>query len=271
MSLAFALRRARFRSRLLRAGTVALRQRDVRPADALLVSYPRSGTTWLRFLIAVALTEDGADFDPELAPIRYLGDHRETPRILPDGGRVIYSHETMPSKAERVVYLVRDPRDVALSEHRWLRRRRLSGPDLDRFLADFVEGRSNPWGAWDHHAETWLARDMAPHRVYLTTFEALHADTAGTLRGVVSFLGARDVDERRIEQAVSATTLEQMREREAQAPSSAFAKGVDRRVGFVGGGKTQGWRADMSPAHAAAISRRFGATMRRLGYELSMG
>jgi hypothetical protein len=264
------LRRARFRSRLLRAGAIALRQRDVRPSDALLVSYPRSGTTWLRFLLSVALTEQGAEFDARLAPIRYLGDHRGTPALLPRGGRIIYSHETAPTRAERIVYLVRDPRDVALSEHRWLQRRRLSGPDLDRFLMDFVQGRSNPWGAWDRHVETWLARQTSPPRIHVTTFEALHDDAAGVLAEVISFLGAGGVDEGRIQRAVSATTLEEMREREARAPSSAFAKGVDRRVGFVGGGKSQGWRESLTADQALMIGRRFGRSMQRLGYDLSV-
>jgi hypothetical protein len=267
MSASAAIRRARFRSRIARRPVVWIRQRSMEPADALLVSYPRSGTTWVRFLLAEALTGTSAGFDPASNPIAYLGAQGGSPRILPDGGRLIYSHETLAVGDRNVIYVVRDPRAVALSEFRWLERRRLAPADLDSFVAAFTRGRSNPWGSWGGHVDGWLSSEPAGReRFRLVRYEDLRSDTITVLRDLVGFLGA-EVDDHLVEQAVSNNTLGRMRDKEDRAPDQAFAKGVQRGVRFVKEGATHGWRQELSEEQRMAIELTFIGQMKRLGYE----
>ncbi|HEX6131502.1 MAG TPA: sulfotransferase domain-containing protein [Actinomycetota bacterium] len=268
MSLVGTARRARFRSRIARAPLVAVRRRGLRPEDALLVSYPRSGTTWLRFLLTEALTGETADFHPDRQAVRYVGEHADAPAILPSGGRLIFSHERPSRDRRTVLYIVRDPRAVALSEWRWLRRRGLADPTFDRFLDRFVRGRSNPWGAWADHVDRWTVASEAARagRLTLTRFEDLRADTAATLAGLVASLGAT-VDAGRLREVVAANSLERMQDKESAAPDRAFAKGVQRDVRFVSTGSVAGWRRALSEAQQRAIADAFGDVMRRLGYD----
>ena len=266
VSLTSKVRRARFRSRILRAPIVRYRHRGLRPLDGMLASYPRSGTTWLRFMLTEVFTGEDARFEPDDQPIIYVGGHAAAPDLLPGGGRMIFTHETFPVGNRRVIYVVRDPRSVAVSEYRWLIRRGLAPRTFERFLDEFLMGRSNPWGRWDAHVHGWLDSDSAKgHQLQVVRFEALRWAPETELADVVRFLGG-DSDRGIVARAVENNTLDRMREKEEKAPDKAFAPGVRRDVQFVKEGATEGWTNALSQEHAEAIERTFRSAMVRLGY-----
>jgi hypothetical protein len=233
----------------------------------MLASYPRSGTTWLRFMLTEVLAGQDARFGPDDQPIIYVGGHADAPEILPGGGRLIFTHETVPVGDRRAIYVVRDPRSVALSEHRWLVRRGLAPASFERFLHEFLLGRSNPWGRWDAHVDKWLDGEAArAHHLRVVRFEDLREDPVTELAGVLTFLGSRP-EPSIVEHAVENNTLDRMREKERKAPDRAFERGVRRDVRFVQEGATGGWRDELSPAHAEDIVRTFRAAMLRVGYD----
>jgi hypothetical protein len=266
MAVASKLRRARFRSRVLRAPIIRYRHRGIRPQDGMLASYPRSGTTWLRFLLTEVLSGEEARFGPDAQPIIYVGGHAAAPDVLPGGGRLIFTHETVPVGDRRVVYVVRDPRSVALSEHRWLVRRGLAPPTLDLFIDEFLRGRSNPWGRWDAHVNGWLDSEASKAgHLRVVRFETLRETPEAELADVLRFLG-EEVDPSIVARAVENNTLERMREKEEEAPDRAFGAGVRRDIRFVKEGATGGWRNELSFAHAEAITRSFADAMARVRY-----
>ena len=102
------------------------RNLDVFPDDTFIVSYIKSGNTWTRFLIAnLAYPETPADFsninrltpDPEALSKREL---LKMPRP-----RILKSHQYFDPRFPKVIYIVRDPRDVLLSGYHFQRKRRL--------------------------------------------------------------------------------------------------------------------------------------------------
>lgn len=264
------LRRARFRSKVLRRPLVEVRRLGLGPDDVLIASYPRSGTNWLMFLVAEAITGEPSQFGAVHRRIPYIGGQRRAPRLLPDGGRIVYTHETHPIGRRRAVYLVRDPRDVVLSEYRWQQMTGVFDGDLDTFVDAFVTGRGNPWGAWDRHVRTWLARADEPgSRVEVVRYEALHASPVHELDRVLRSLGV--VRPRRVlEGAVAANTVEAMRAKERGNPE-AFAAHRKRDLPFVGAGAVSGWRGRLGDRNRALVEERFGPTMTLLGYEVGPG
>jgi hypothetical protein len=259
-----ALRRLRFRNRLMRASLTERRARDLTAADRVLVSYPRSGTTWVRFLLYELVTGTEAEFGRVGARIPYVGRHRHTPPSLRSGGRLVFTHD-LPTRnaAPSIVYLVRDPRSVVLSEYRWQQRRRVAPGPFDRFVRDFVDGRTNAWGSWDAHVTAWLASPAAEtDRCLVVRFEDLRADPERQVRALANFLGI-DASDAAIERAVENNRLERMREKEDGGVILADSR---NDVRFVASGAVDAWQQQLDPELAENISAAFTANLDRLGY-----
>src|ERR1700684_273279 len=101
----------------------AARGLTVYPDDAFLVSFPRSGNTWTRFLVCNLINPDDpvnfAQLESRIPEIYDVTDRslRAFPRP-----RVIKSHECFDPRYKKIIYIVRDPRDVAVSLYHFLRK-----------------------------------------------------------------------------------------------------------------------------------------------------
>jgi hypothetical protein len=261
------LRRLSFKDTLPRRLLTRYRHRGLGDEDCFLMSYPRSGMTWLRFMLTEVFTGEPAEFGSVSRTARYIGDHLDGPRVVGGRGRLIFSHEPLDVGPKRVVYIARDPRAVAVSEYKWLRRRGLFSGSFEEFLDRFLEGGTNPWGSWGSHVEHWLESTAAKQGLmYVVRFERLREEPEVVLSEVVRAFGL-EPDESTIESAVGNNSVDRMRQKEERASSGAFAPGVDRGIRFINTGSAEGWKERLNPAQSAAISGRFGAAMTRVGYE----
>ncbi|MBA3349287.1 MAG: sulfotransferase domain-containing protein [Actinobacteria bacterium] len=243
-----------------RRTVLRVRTRYLTPQDALLASYPRSGSTWMRFLLYESLTGQSADFD---AVNTYKG--RNARRVLPGGGRVVGTHDRYSHGDRKVVYLVRDPRSVVTSEYK-LEQRQGSQRSFDEFFFAFLEGTTNPYGSWSDHVEYWMTNVPARRgHLHLVKFEELRSKPEQTLAGVTDFLGV-SLDPTRIEAVVRNNSLERMRAKEDAAPKETFTKARSREIRFVNEGATQGWQELLAPEQAALLLERTQTSRELLGY-----
>lgn len=237
-----------------------LRMRYLTPSDALLAAYPRSGSTWMRFLLYESLTGHGAEFD---AVNTYRG--RNARRVLPGGGRVIGTHERYSRGDRKVVYLARDPRSIVISEYK-LERRQGSDQSFDEFFTSFLEGTTNPYGSWTDHVRYWMTSLPARRgHLHLVKFEELRSEPEETLARVTDWLGV-SVDRATIEATVRNNTVDRMRAKEDVAPKETFTRARSHDVRFVNEGATQGWQGQLSPAQAALLLERTKPSLELLGY-----
>jgi len=254
---------------LARRPLVRYRFRGLQPTDAVLVSYPKSGSTWLRFLMAQAMTGHEVDYDAIRDTMPPVGRHRRAPSLLPTGGRVARTHEPMQpwrGKPEQpVIYLVRDGRDVCMSYFNHVRRQGQVW-ELPAFAEAFIVGGVDGYGPWHEHARAGLeAARATPASMLVLRYEELRADPVVHLGNVLSFLGI-DTPARDLEEVVAANQAEHMR---AKAATSAF-------LSTRGGSGTQ--VTDSRPwgeALAPDLRRRFmdvcGAALDAVGYSLADG
>jgi hypothetical protein len=261
------LRRVRFRNRTLRAPVVRLRHRGLTPNDALLASYPRSGTTWLRFLLFETLTREPSAFGRVRTAVPSLGAQRGARPVLAGGGRLVQTHEPYCDADRRVVYVVRDARSVLVSEYKWQRFAGFYAGSFERFFLEFLDGRTNPWGSWAGHVAYWRNSPAARNgHLQLVRYEDLRRDTHAVFSGVLDFLGVeRDPDE--VARAIAANSLEGMRAKEDE---SRRRRGSTQRgdMRFINTGSVKGWQDALTAEQLETLERRLGETMRSLGYDL---
>lgn len=244
--------------------------RGLDPADVFLASYPRSGNTWMRFLLYELLTGKPTDYAAVRRAIPYVGYHRNAAALLEDGGRVIKTHEVFRNayRGKRAVYIVRDARDVAISEHKFRTRNGAYTKDFDSFTDEFLEGRVQRFGSWSEHVTSWLDSDLAAGgRLHVVRFEELRSNTADVVQKVLEFL-AVERSRRDIEAVVEANSVENMRRKEdASTMKKRISKSTPPDSRFVNKGAVGGWRGVLSEEQSRRIASSAGAVLERVGYE----
>jgi hypothetical protein len=258
--------RYRGRTTKFRFPLVWLRHRlSVRPNDAFLASYPRSGNTWARFLLCEVLTNEEAGFTSVAStiPTLRLRPYGKIPSILPSGGRLLRTHERYHKEYKKAVYFVRDPRDVIISNYEFERGDEHFALDsFDDFVAAFVRGKVNSFGNWSKHVKGWLDSPLADSNDFLLVkYEEMRRDTERVLSNIVKFLGVA-VDCETIRKTVANNDLHSMRVKEDRYHRKpADGAGRQVRVGSVGG-----WQQRLSAVQVDLIEHHAGDLIERLGY-----
>ena len=184
--------------------------------DTFIVSYPKSGNTWTRFLVASLIHCDQpmtflkAD---ELIPA--IDSHsRRFFRTLPRP-RIIKSHFPFHQTYKRVIYIVRDPKDVAVSQYHFQIKRNIleEGHPLDEWIPRFIAGGTCPYGSWGENVGSWLAARQKNPEFLLLRYEDMIRQTDAELVKIAEFLGI-DPTPQRIQWAISQSTADRMRKLE---------------------------------------------------------
>ncbi len=242
------------------------------PDDVFLVSYPKSGNTWIRFLLAnLIFPEQPATFANihRLIPDPTDSAKRDFDRL--PRPRIIKSHDCYDPRYPRVIYVVRDPRDVVISQYHYHRKLRKLEDDspLEKFVARFLAGETCPHGSWGQNIGTWLYTSEGNPRFLLLRYEDLVADTPRELAKIVAFLNLA-VNPQQIVQAVERSSADRMRKlEETQTDKSGLTKGSRKDLSFVRSAGSGGWRSELPAPLVARIEAAWGPLMRHLGYEVS--
>jgi hypothetical protein len=267
--------------RVLTGRQLAGRGVTVYPDDVFLVSYPRSGNTWTRFLLGNLLYPDEpvtfSNIESRIPEIYFNRDR--VLRALPRP-RMLKSHESFQPHYPHVIYVVRDPRDVAVSfYHHNVKARNI--PDdypMTSFVPRFVAGEfDQKFGSWRDNVLSWISlRGENPSFVMLR-YEEMKRDTAGALLQVVAFLehcSFRKIDSspEALQRATELSSPERMRALEKEeAASWVLTKSTRSDKPFVRTAKAGGWKSQLARGSVEVIESAWGDLMQNLGYELSSG
>jgi Sulfotransferase domain len=253
---------------------IAGRQLAVRPDDTFIVSYPRSGNTWTRFLIA-NLVYAGRPVTfaniEQLIPDAEAQSSRYMKRV--PSPRIIKSHEYFDHRYPKVLYIARDPRDVAFSYYNFSRKYRQIPDDfpLERYVHDFVNGKltSAPWGTWAENVGTWVAARNGRPNFLLLRYEDLMERTEIELAKVATFFGLDPAPEK-LRAAIAKSSSDRLRELEKKE-STEWVTTKDKRsdIPFIGSAVAGNWKAKLPPAAVAEIEGAWGPLMASMGYELT--
>jgi len=240
------------------------------PDDTFLVSFPKSGNTWARFLIAnLVRPNEKIDFSNVNGVIPGPEVTRNRDLIRIPRPRIIKSHQYFDPRYKQVIYIARDPRDVVVSQYHFQRKRKLvaDGFPLSDFVGKFLAGETCYYGSWGEHVNSWLSTRHGQRGFLLLRYEDMVADTPRELTKVAEFLNVRATPEG-IAQAVQRSSADTMRKLEkSQAQQFSSTKDTRKDIPFVRIAKAGGWRSELSEQDVARIEDAWGSLIRWLGYE----
>lgn len=246
----------------------------VYPDDTFIISYPKSGSTWTRFLIAnLVYPNENVSFAnlDHILPATAVSSRRALKNARRP--RFIKTHNYYDHRYRKVVYVVRDPRDVVLSEYRFnLKTGKIDdGYPMERFVERFVNGQIGNYGSWKENVGSWLATRGDRPNFLLLRYEDMVADTARELAKVAAFLDI-DAAPEGIARAVERSSAENMRAMEKKESETwVVTKGRRKDIPFVGAATAGGWKTKLPAACIAQIEEAWGPLIRWLGYELVCG
>ena len=253
----------------LRVPLVWMRHRGLQANDVLLASFPRSGNTWLRFILAEILTGRPIDFDNINHFIPEMGMQRGAAAVLPGNGHLIKTHETYRPEYRRAIYVVRDFRHVVLSAYaRALSLGMLHDTSFDEFLPTMLDGKGSRVGSWHDHVNSWLDCPLARSGGLLVMrYEDLRQNSEDNLMKMLDFLGVK-IDRAKVQQALTNNTLSRMKSKEDKSktlPTHATEGGR-----FVRTGSVASWKDELTPKQVEAVLRHAGPALSRMGYDTSL-
>ena len=165
------------------------------------------------------------------------------------------------------IYIVRDPRDVAVSNAHheskpvdWVIERMSNPLDMMEMSAQRVSVKlPQKVDSWSAHVESWLS---APIRHHLLKYEEMLADPLVSFGAAARFLGF-DTAPEKIASAVDAVRFDRLRSAEDKDGFRERQPGMDR---FFRRGVAGGWRDSLTLAQVKRIEADHGLMMRKLGY-----
>jgi hypothetical protein len=240
------------------------------PQDIFLVSYPKSGNTYLRFLIGNAVKlQYGLEREVNFFTIQDIvpnitdGYLRETgPFGQQDLPRIIKSHHAYNPRYMRVILLVRDPRDVLTSfyHHRLNYGRLPQTTTMAEFIRHPVDGAK----VWADHTRSWyLCEQMLERNIQLFRYEDFMKDPPSALIRLMKFIGL-DMQAELVNQAVNLSSKERMSQSEALSASTYQFR--TQKTRFVRKGEAKGG-AELTAADQQFIEDQTRDIAQLVGYD----
>ena len=195
-------------------------------------------------------------------------------RVLRRLPRILKSHDVYDPRYPRVIYIVRDPRDVAVSFYHYnLKVRRITDQvTLDEFIDRFVSAKIWPsvdlYGTWEDHVLSWTKMLGGSERFCLLRYEDMLREPVAELKKMGSLLNINPSPER-LARAVELSSADRMRALEKTQTGWVSTKGTRKDKPFVRAAKSDNWQSALSETSVRKIEQAWGATMQKLGYELT--
>ncbi|XP_008291323.1 sulfotransferase family 5A, member 1 [Stegastes partitus] len=223
--------------------------------DVLIVSYPKSGTTWMQEIVSLISSRG----DPQLS--RSVPNWTRAPwleqyycsAVLEASSaphRVITTHlpyhllgPALQGSKAKVLYVSRNPKDVVVSFYYFHKMANFlpEAASFPEFLDQFLQGTLH-FGSWFDHIRGWTSQTAAAHRLLHVTYEQMSLDLQGTIKRVSSFLQRPLVDDE-VNNCVKHCSFSSMRDNQMVNYSLVPEQIMDHSKGsFMRKGEIGDWR-----------------------------
>ena len=182
--------------------------RETKKQDVFIAGFPKSGNTWMQNLIAGVLFGINTEYLPD----------RLTQELVPDihykkyykrylNSMCFKTHNLPQKKYKKVIYLVRDPRDVMVSFYHFKKNLGLQ-VDIERMIRESSGDLNN----WKIHVMEWQKNPFKAEKIIIR-YEDLVINPIGELKRITEFLNiSRDSEE--LLRSINGNSFENMRKKE---------------------------------------------------------
>lgn len=179
-------------------------------------------------------------------------------------GRVLDVPTVNPAVSVGAIYVIRDPRDVALSLARFLESsvdRAIEVMGTGAYCTSNSEvGAAEVWGSWSEHVASWTG--AADETVLIVRYEDMLGNPDETFAKIASHL-RQPASAPQVNEAVALASFDNLKSEEARF---GFVERTTRTTPFFASGKAGGWRKALAGAQVRAIEKAHGREMARFGY-----
>nr|AFM90332.1 amine sulfotransferase [Callorhinchus milii] len=189
--------------------------------DVFIVSYPKSGTTWMQQIVSLVLADGDVDSVKneslyQRAPwidfqlFRQQSNSRTKPVLITSHLNYQMIPTALKKKMGKVIYIARNPKDVIVSSyhfHSYFQRLKVP-KDFQEFLELFVEGDVF-YGSWFDHIRDWYSNKEEISMLFVT-YEEIHRDIRAGIEKIRKFLG-KELDGKIIDTIIKYSKFENMR------------------------------------------------------------
>ncbi len=223
-------------------------------ADIYIVSYPKSGRTWLRVMLCHYLSEKyqlggsaGIDIMEATAAVDLPLTKFVHDQAYPSSG-IVYSDLKFDHKRyshRSVIFLGRDIKDTLVSAYHDATKRNVV---FQGTISEFIRDQRFGVKKIVRFYQMWCENRSVPNRFLYVCYEDMHKEPAKTLRTVLNFMGECEISESALENAVRQGDFSNMRRIElSMKHGSSVLRAVNindqdsfkTRKGIVGSFKTE--------------------------------
>ncbi|KAL0447536.1 UNVERIFIED_CONTAM: Cytosolic sulfotransferase 15 [Sesamum latifolium] len=263
--------------------------------DIILITLPKSGTTWLK-----ALTFSIANrnvFSIDQTPLLTSNPHilvpflehniyreQENPALQNiSRPRIFSTHmpfEILPDSIResecRIIYICRNLSDQFVSGYHFLRQNKIEKDavplELDEVFDMFCQG-IQPFGPfWDHILGYWNAHLKNPQKVLFLKYEDLKEDVSSNVKKIAEFIGSpfspEEENQGMIEQISRLCSFENLKNLEVN--KSGYFIGSVKNNSFFRKGEVGDWVNHLTPAMAEHIKNLTDSKLQGSGLDLKM-
>ncbi|XP_039603547.1 amine sulfotransferase-like isoform X1 [Polypterus senegalus] len=194
---------------------------EIRDTDILAVTYPKSGTVWIQYILALMyygnevngpdgkLTVDVAPWiEAEMESLNY--NERPSPRVFVSHLPHYLVPKGLRKGRGKVIYLARNPKDVAVSFYHFHNYSKTleNQNSFDEFFYKFLTGEVF-CSSWFDHVKGWF-NSSNDFDILFLTYEDMVKDLRTEIMKISKFL-ERNCDDRKIDEMVEKCTFQNMK------------------------------------------------------------
>lgn len=243
---------------------------NYRNDDVIIVSYPKSGSTWLRFICAHLIKNKFQSNDIEI-------DFQSLNRIIPaisydainkanvdfdslPSPRILRSHSLFTNRFPKVVYLLRDGRDVMVSYYYHFKKLH----DYKGTLCEFIKEDKIRQVEWSEHVNAWLYNNKVTN-MYIIKYEDMIDNTFREIKKLTEFIKI-NVTTNQIQKAIENSDFKKMRKIENQK-GLGYIKNINPNIHLVRKGGYGNWKGEFGDKEKFYFRKKYGKELIKTGYE----